>query len=180
MRTGLGCAAVAVTLAITPAAGQATSGNAPAVTPGSALEPGHFVRSSTPHQWRASKLIGLDVYGTENEKIGDVVEVLIDRDGHEIVVLGIGGFLGIARRDIALPFKAVDWRYGDPPKPRESDASRPATSATTAEPTARKTVDNTRQGFPDYAFVAATKDSLKAAPEFRYETDQKSNTPLPR
>jgi sporulation protein YlmC with PRC-barrel domain len=151
--------------------------NATDITPGSALEAGHFVRTSSPNQWRASKLIGLDVYGSENEKIGDIIEVLIDKDGNEVVVLGIGGFLGIARREIAVPFKAVDWRYGPAPTARSSEANSPGPSA---DATVRKTVDNTRQGYPDFAFVAATKESLKAAPEFKYETEAPRITNMPQ
>jgi len=48
-----------------------------------------------PGQWRASKLNGLDVYNNDNEKVGDIREVLFNRDGKaEAVVIGVGGFLG--------------------------------------------------------------------------------------
>ena len=32
-----------------------------------------------PGQWRASKIEGLDVYNNNNEKIGDISEMLVDR-----------------------------------------------------------------------------------------------------
>ena len=31
-------------------------------------------------EWRASKLDGLDVYNTNNEKIGDISELIVDRE----------------------------------------------------------------------------------------------------
>ncbi len=59
---------------------------------------------------RGSSLMGVDVYGTDNQKIGDVDEVLVDRQGkiHGIVV-GVGGFLGIGQKDVAIPFDQVQW-----------------------------------------------------------------------
>ena len=59
---------------------------------------------------RGSTLMGVDVYGTDNQKIGDIDEVLIDRQGkiHGVVV-GVGGFLGIGEKDVAIPFDQVQW-----------------------------------------------------------------------
>jgi hypothetical protein len=46
-------------------------------------------------QWRASKVIGVNVYNDNNEKIGDIQELIIDKSGKvDNVVLGVGGFLG--------------------------------------------------------------------------------------
>jgi hypothetical protein len=33
-------------------------------------------------KWRASKLMGLDVYNEANEKLGDVNELILDKDGN--------------------------------------------------------------------------------------------------
>ncbi|WP_134499199.1 PRC-barrel domain-containing protein [Microvirga pakistanensis] len=59
---------------------------------------------------RGSQLMGIDVYGTDNQKIGDIDEVLVDHQGkiHGIVV-GVGGFLGIGQKDVAIPFEQVQW-----------------------------------------------------------------------
>src|ERR687887_829351 len=43
-------------------------------------------------QWRASKLKGLNVYNNNNEKIGDINEVIVDKSGRiEAAVIGVGG-----------------------------------------------------------------------------------------
>ena len=57
-----------------------------------------------------SKLMGVDVYGADNQKIGDIDEILVDRQGkiHGLVV-GVGGFLGIGEKDVAIPFEQVQW-----------------------------------------------------------------------
>ena len=42
--------------------------------------------------WRASKLMGLDVYNDNNEKLGDVNEFILDKSGKvTAVVIGVGG-----------------------------------------------------------------------------------------
>jgi sporulation protein YlmC with PRC-barrel domain len=71
-------------------------------------------------QWRATKLDGLDVYNPNNEKIGDINELIIDRDGRvEAVVIGVGGFLGMGEHHVAVPFEKVQWID----TPRESTTS---------------------------------------------------------
>src|SRR4029079_17022688 len=78
-----------------------------------------------PGQWRASKLKGLDVYNSRNEKIGDIREVLLDQSGKaEAVVIGVGGFLGIGERDVALPFSEV--KFVDQPRTASATDTRPA------------------------------------------------------
>ena len=59
-------------------------------------------------QWRASKLIGVDVYNEQNEKLGDIDELIVDRSGKiSGVVIGVGGFLGMGQRDIFIPMEKL-------------------------------------------------------------------------
>jgi sporulation protein YlmC with PRC-barrel domain len=54
-------------------------------------------------QGLASELMGADVIGDDNVKIGDVNDILFDREGRVVAyVVGVGGFLGIGAKDIAL------------------------------------------------------------------------------
>jgi sporulation protein YlmC with PRC-barrel domain len=56
----------------------------------------------------ASKLIGLDVQSPEDKKVGDIGEVVLDKDGQvEGVVVDVGGFLGIATHPVLLDWKDV-------------------------------------------------------------------------
>ncbi|MFD0466181.1 PRC-barrel domain-containing protein [Microvirga aerilata] len=58
---------------------------------------------------------GVNVYNDRNENIGDINEVLIDRQGKvEAVVIGVGGFLGIGDRNVAVPFNALRWEMTEP------------------------------------------------------------------
>ena len=52
-------------------------------------------------QWRATKLTGVNVYNPSNEKIGDISELIVGRDGRvAAVVVGVGGFLGIGEHNV--------------------------------------------------------------------------------
>ena len=49
-----------------------------------------------------------DVYDAKDAKIGDVEDVLLDKNGKvDAVILGVGGFLGIGEKDVAVPFNAI-------------------------------------------------------------------------
>src|SRR5256885_7335234 len=55
-----------------------------------------FVNSQRQDQFLASKFKGTDVIGADDKKIGDVSDILFDKDGKiEAYVVGVGGFLGI-------------------------------------------------------------------------------------
>lgn len=51
----------------------------------------------------AESLIGLDVVNAEGETIGEIENVVIDGDGKvRHVIVGVGGFLGIGEKNVAL------------------------------------------------------------------------------
>jgi sporulation protein YlmC with PRC-barrel domain len=69
-----------------------------------------FYTNTASGEWRASKFMGVDIYGPDNRKIGDVRELVMDHSGSvKAVVVGVGGFLGIGEKDVAIPFNQVQW-----------------------------------------------------------------------
>jgi uncharacterized protein YrrD len=45
----------------------------------------------------------MDVVGTDDKKIGDVSDILFDKEGKiEAYVVSVGGFLGVGSKDVAL------------------------------------------------------------------------------
>jgi putative membrane protein len=49
-----------------------------------------------------------DVYDTQDNKIGDVNDILLDKDGRlSTAIIGVGGFLGVGEKDVAVPFKSL-------------------------------------------------------------------------
>ena len=70
---------------------------------------GEFVASEKPDLWLASKLKGTDVLGSDNQKIGDVSDILFDKTGKiDAYVVSIGGFLGMGAKEVALAPSAFD------------------------------------------------------------------------
>jgi len=48
------------------------------------------------------------IYDSHDNKIGDVNDVLLDKNGQvSAVILGVGGLLGIGEKNVAVPFKAI-------------------------------------------------------------------------
>ncbi len=92
----------------TPAAPQP---NATAQSGGSQnARQGQFVTQLQDQQIMASKMIGTTVVSANNESIGDINDVVVDRQGRAVaVVIGVGGFLGIGEKDVAVPFEALEF-----------------------------------------------------------------------
>ena len=114
--------------------GSAVAAETDAMTPAPATPPGassttssttaKFVNTQRQDQYLASKFKGTDVIGTDDKKIGDVSDILFDKDGKiEAYVVGVGGFLGIGAKDVALAPAAFQVVPGDKSK-NESDKLR--------------------------------------------------------
>jgi hypothetical protein len=87
-------------LAQSPAPSATTAPSAGAVA-------GSVITQQSPNQWLASKFMGTDVIGTDDAKIGDVSDVLFDKSGKvDALIVGVGGFLGIGQKDVALPISS--------------------------------------------------------------------------
>ena len=114
--------------------------------------------------WQASKLVKMNVYNQQNEKIGDIQELMLNKNGQiESAVIGVGGFLGMGEHDVAVKFGDLKW--SDQPVRSSSTSSTSTTGASSGATTttAGKTT------YPDHAVLAnATKDQLKAMPQFEY------------
>lgn len=53
----------------------------------------------------ANKLINENVKNAANESIGDINDILLTSDGKvSAVIVGVGGFLGMGEKNVALPF----------------------------------------------------------------------------
>jgi sporulation protein YlmC with PRC-barrel domain len=56
-----------------------------------------------PGQIRATQMDGATVYDAQNQKVGDIKDVVIDRDGKvAAVVLDVGAFLGVGGKYVAV------------------------------------------------------------------------------
>jgi sporulation protein YlmC with PRC-barrel domain len=123
--------------------------------------------------WRSSKLIGLNVYNDQNEKLGDISEILLDKSGKvDGVVIGVGGFLGMGQHDIKVGMSKLKFVH-EPVRTSSTTTSTTGSAATgTANRPATTTTTSTTKSkwYPDHAVLSgATKDSLKNMAEFKYD-----------
>jgi len=160
-----------VAFAQSPSAPSDTTKNAPTTTMSDT--------SSFQGSWRASKLVGLSVYNEKNESVGSINDMLTDKNGKIVaVVIGVGGFLGVGEHLVAVPFDKV--KFSTEPVAYTGAANAPAggsgssrpgggsTTTTGAATTAPASKPN--PWWPDHAIFNATKEELKAMPEFKYST----------
>jgi hypothetical protein len=147
---------------------------------------GQIVSQQQPGQWMASKLIGTTVVGANNESIGDVNDVLLDRNGQAVaVIIGVGGFLGIGEKDVAVSFNQLEFTSRNESTARTTGstsasnqgsgaASGSGTTATTGSGSGA-TASATTNGVPDRIMVRMSKQDLQNAPRFA-RVDQQRDT----
>ncbi len=65
-----------------------------------------------PDTAQASRLIGQKVENPDGENIGEVSDLIIDPKTGQVqqVVVGVGGFLGIGQKDVALAWDQLQIR----------------------------------------------------------------------
>src|ERR1700732_3732541 len=73
-----------------------------------------FAEGATQHAIPANSFTVTDwykqsVYDPKDAKIGEVMDVLVDKSGKVTsLIVGVGGFLGAGEKDVAVPFQDVN------------------------------------------------------------------------
>ena len=112
-----------------------------------------FVIAQGADQWVFTKFKGTDVLGPDNANVGAVNDLLFDATGKIAgVVVGVGGFLGIGAKNVAIDMSAFDVV----PAGSGSNNSNNASAANAHDPSGVKLK------------VMWTRDQLKDAPDFQY------------
>jgi sporulation protein YlmC with PRC-barrel domain len=102
--TKLAYAAMLLALAATSANAQAPQQSAPR----QALPTVQTLTSIPANSATITHWYKQNVYDPSDNKIGEIVDVLVDREGKATaLIIGVGGFLGIGEKDVAVPFNAV-------------------------------------------------------------------------
>lgn len=115
--------------------------------------------------WQGSKLIGLNVYNAQNEKIGSIKELMLNKNGSlDSAVIAVGGFLGVGERDVAVKFSDLKW--SDQPASSTTGAGGAGLEGLSGAKTNANA--NKTRNYPDHAIYGASKDQLNAMPEFDY------------
>ncbi len=80
-----------------------SSGSSSASSSASGSSSGMFVSTQKPDELLASKFKGTDVLGSDNQKIGDVSDILFTKEGKiDAYVISVGGFLGVGAKEVAI------------------------------------------------------------------------------
>jgi PRC-barrel domain len=78
---------------------------APASPPADSARPGssQIVETQGRDEWLASRLKGTTVLGPDNQKVGDIIDILFDKSGQvRAFVVGVGGVLGLGAKEVAI------------------------------------------------------------------------------
>ena len=78
-----------------------------AVSPAAAQTP-TFMEIQNNTEVLGTDFIGTPVNDVSGQQLGKIANLVFDQNGRiELAVIGVGGFLGVGEKDIAVPFEAV-------------------------------------------------------------------------
>jgi hypothetical protein len=126
-----------------------------------------FIASQSTDQWVFSKFKGTDVLGPDNAQVGDVNDILFDKQGKILgFIVGVGGFLGIGEKSVAIDMSAFE-----------------VVPASTGAPAGAPGGAGAAMGSDDPTNVKLkvtwTKEQLKNAPDFQYYKPPARTTSAP-
>jgi sporulation protein YlmC with PRC-barrel domain len=76
--------------------------------------PAQMLASVPAEAWTITDWYKQNVYDPGDAKIGEVNDVLVDHDGKiNAIIVGVGGFLGLGQKDVAVPYEAVHFKTKD-------------------------------------------------------------------
>jgi sporulation protein YlmC with PRC-barrel domain len=105
LKTGASIAALAIALGIGPATAQTTTQQKPTATTEVSKTPvSGQIMTQDSNSLLAKDFIGLAVYSPDKTKIGTINDLILSKDGKTVegFVIGVGGFLGIGEKSVAL------------------------------------------------------------------------------
>ena len=90
-----------------------------------------------PGRLARSKVVGLNVYNDNNESVGSINDLLMDKSGNiKAAVISVGGFLGVGAHLVAVPFDKIKFvnepvAYTGVAGARRTPGNRPPSTTTT-------------------------------------------------
>lgn len=153
----------------------ARQGSQPQQQQQGSVQQGKVIGQLSSNHILGSDLRGTNVYGGNGENIGEIDDIVLDRDGRAVaLIVGVGGFLGIGEKNVAIPFDAVEISEGrlagterlapQPARPGErttDQQAQPGDRARGQQTTDAGTANPTR-----VVLHGMTREQLEAAPSF--------------
>ncbi len=135
-----------------------TSAEQPGAGPGASPSPDMFVTLPGSGTWRVADLQGKTVYSADGSNIGDINDVILSQNGGVgTVIIGVGGFLGIGEKNVAVNVSSLQVAPG---------AMSGPTAATGTESDDSETGPGSNTAGPDRLFLNVTRAQLEAAPAY--------------
>ena len=92
----------------TPSTTTTPMATAPSTDAPAATSTGSYITQQSPDQVSANTYIGQSVYNGANESIGKVSDLIMQKNGGIVAaVVGVGGFLGIGAKNVAVPISNI-------------------------------------------------------------------------
>jgi sporulation protein YlmC with PRC-barrel domain len=136
-----------------------------------------FKTTQASEEWRIANYVGKPITNDRGEKIGNIDDVLFDRTGKiTTVVIGVGGFLGLGEKKVALPFEAITYSEAEGKREIMVPLSKEALqSAPEFKATEKTTMDKVKETAGEVAHKATEKavemkdQAAKKIEEYRAE-----------
>jgi hypothetical protein len=101
-------AKLASTLVLFALATTAANAQAPQSAPRQAVPAAQILATMPANSVTITHWYKQNIYDPGDNKIGEIMGVLVDREGKATaLIIGVGGFLGMGEKDVAVPFDAV-------------------------------------------------------------------------
>jgi hypothetical protein len=151
-------------LAMAGAMAQTPSPSPPAAA-GAATDSASFIPAQSQDQWVFSRFKGTEVIGPDDAHIGNVNDVLVERSGKIAgLVVGVGGFLGIGEKSVAIDMSA----FQVVPADTGGTSSTIGAGGAGGPGGGVAAVTSGNDATAVKLKVSWTKDELKSAPDFQY------------
>lgn len=117
-----------------------------------------FVTTQGSNEWRASVLTGTSVKSKAGEVIGNVNDVVFTQDGTvTAVIVGVGGFLGVGEKNVAVAFKDLSVKTEDGKRVAELDVTKEQLQAAPIFSGEKTTFEKVQDGAQSLASKAKDK-----------------------
>jgi putative membrane protein len=131
-----------------------------------------YVTRQAPTDWTSEALVGRTVENSNGDNLGEINNVIINEKGRVVAaVIGVGGFLGIGEKNVAVPFEALEFRVVDPAENRSADSRDE--KAEQRRDAAEARFDSEHDDM--HIVLNTTKEDLEAAPRFAWLDEQNAD-----
>lgn len=185
----LGAAVLALAVGMTPLAAGAQSSSSGTATKSESTtqttaeaSSDIFMAAPQQRQMLSRKLREATVETANGERIGTIQELVVDPQGRvTAVVVGVGGFLGVGEKHVAIAYDALQTKQGQNGVPRfvvqanKQQLERApafAASAAEAESTSAQTGDSADRSQTTASSQDSTQDQMAAASESSQDSEQ--------